>query len=42
MTRTHIEPPIFMRICLPIIAGLLTTTTALFAALAEANLEDGT
>ena len=30
-----------MRICLPIIAGLLTTT-ALFGALAEANLEDGT
>ncbi|MEO7412583.1 MAG: hypothetical protein ABIZ81_04440, partial [Opitutaceae bacterium] len=30
-----------MRISLPIIAGLLTTT-ALFGALAEANLEDGT
>jgi len=31
-----------MRNCLPIIAGLLTTTSALFGALAEANLEDGT
>ena len=42
MTRTRNPPPNFMRICLPIIAGLLTTTTALFGALAEANLEDGT
>ena len=31
-----------MRICLPFIAGLLTTTTALYGALAEANLNEGT
>lgn len=31
-----------MRICLPLIAGFLTTTTALFGALADANLDDGT
>src|SRR6185295_3388308 len=42
MTRTRNERSIFMRICLPIITGLLTTTTALFGALAEANLDDGT
>src|SRR6185295_14991718 len=42
MTRTRNERSIFMRICLPIIAGLLTTNTALFGAVAEANLEDGT
>ncbi len=31
-----------MKTCLPILAGFLTTTSSLFGALAEANLEDGT